>query len=154
MWFLLSLNLSHWIGSFSTVGLDSHLGFRQKGLREAKHFTFHFLWEEEKRAEERGGTHIEEACWRVFQWDRISRSHFYCCTETEVVRLAFIAGMHFQKGYGCIYCRHEFRGRSTDSVQFSFGARFSRKIRHRFRGRNLAHFSRNTAWFLRPYDCI
>ena len=88
-----------------------------------------FLWREfeEKRVEERVGTHIEEACWRVFQWDRISRSHFYCCTETEVVRLAFIAGTHFQKGYGCIYCRHEFRGRSMDSVQFSFGARFSRK---------------------------
>ena len=47
------MNLSHWIGSFSTVGLDSHLGFRQKGLREAKHFTFHLGEEkEEERAEE------------------------------------------------------------------------------------------------------
>ena len=52
MWFLLSLNLSHWIGSFSTVGLDSHLGFRQKGLREAKLFTFSFLREEERRRAE------------------------------------------------------------------------------------------------------
>ena len=50
MWFLLSLNLIHWIGSFSTVGLDSHLGFRQKWLREANHFTFHS--EEKKREEE------------------------------------------------------------------------------------------------------
>ena len=51
MWFLLSLNLSHWIGSFSTVGLDSHLGFRQKGLREAFYFTFSFL--EKRRLKER-----------------------------------------------------------------------------------------------------
>ena len=58
MWFLLSLNLSHWIGSFSTVGLDSHLGFRQKGLREANHFTFSF-WREEER-ELRRGTNFEE----------------------------------------------------------------------------------------------
>ena len=54
MWFLLSLNLSHWIGSFSTVGLDSYLGFRQKGLREAKHFTFHF-WRRRDWAEREGG---------------------------------------------------------------------------------------------------
>ena len=52
MWFLLSLNLSHWIGSFSIVGLDSHLGFRQKGLREANHFTFH-SWEKKREEEQR-----------------------------------------------------------------------------------------------------
>ena len=52
MWFLLSLNLSHWIGSFSTVGLDSHLGFRQKGLREAYHLLFH-SWEKKREEEQR-----------------------------------------------------------------------------------------------------
>ena len=48
------MNLIHWIVSFSTVGLDVHLGFRQKGLGEAKrlHFSFSGIG---RRAEREGG---------------------------------------------------------------------------------------------------
>ena len=67
MWFLLSLNLSHWIGSFSTVGLDSHLGFRQKGLREAKHI---HSWEksEEKRELREGHEFPGNQLRETFSW--------------------------------------------------------------------------------------
>ena len=115
MWFLLSLNLSHWIGSFSTVGLDSHLGFRQKGLREAKLFTFHIFerrrreesWEEERRARIPKqnwkrfsvGTKIEEInCWHEFRGEgtahllqahilrQWSTANIYCAQKSRRVR--------------------------------------------------------------------
>ena len=130
MWFLLSLNLSHWIGSFSTVGLYSHLGFRQKGLREANHFTFFILERRrEKKSrecwrEERVGTFFEGACWRDFEWAQISRS-LYCCTETEVCT-------------ACIYCWHEnwevVRQHLLPSVLYGFGHGFQGKSRHSFWG--------------------
>ena len=52
--FLLSLNLIHWIGSFSTVGLDTHLGLDKKaeGGKETSLFIFPG---EERRAEREGG---------------------------------------------------------------------------------------------------
>ena len=70
MWFLLSLNLSHWIGSFSTVGLDTHLGFSQKGLREANHFHFSFSGEGEwaEREEREGHNFPGNQLREIFSW--------------------------------------------------------------------------------------
>ena len=122
MWFLLSLNLSHWIGSFSTVGLDSHLGFRQKGLREAFHFSFlrgegrRDSWRREKGTNSK--TELEEIfsghenrgdklLARVSRWRYgtfIAGTHFetvkygqhLLCTEIKKGTASFIAGTFFK----------------------------------------------------------
>ena len=113
MWFLLSLNLSHWIGSFTTVGLDSHLGFRQKGLREAKSLDFSFLREEERRRAESAEERRE--------WARFSRQLVEETSSGHEYRGAFIAVRIAQKSRvctaciycctDCINCWHSFLGR-------------------------------------------
>ena len=145
MWFLLSLNLSHWIGSFSTVGLDSHLGFRQKGLREAYHFTVFHSWEGEgERAQEERraripkhnwkrfsvGTKIEETnCWHNFQGEG---TNIYCRNtfRDSEVWPAFIVHRN-QEGYGLIYCGHAFWGAIRCiycRLYSTVSARFSRTV--------------------------
>ena len=161
MWFLLSLNLSHWIGSFSTVGLDSHLGFRQKGLSEEKYFTFSFFFEKE-RAEGEWGHEFQDRAESDFQWARKPRpliagtsfkvkvqhihcrhtfrdssmSSIYCAQKSRWSMDSFIVGTFFEELYGAFIAavQYGFRGQ--------FGHSFQGKIRHRFRGRNLAHFPR------------
>ena len=149
MWFLLSLNLSHWIGSFSTVGLDSHLGFRQKGLREAKHFTFH-SWEEKEEEiveEERRaripkqnwkrfsvGTKIEEInCWHEFRGEgtvhlfqahlsrQWSTASIYCAQKSRRVRPHYCRHV-FRGAVRCIYC----------TVQSSFCTNFDDSLGTKF----------------------
>ena len=127
MWFLLSLNLSHWIGSFSTVGLDSHLGFRQKGLREAKLFTFH-SWEEkeeERRArfsrqparEDFGGHDYRGAINASTYFEEEVLQHLIGCKgPKEKGTASFIAGTIFEELYGAfitdhtVWFQHDFRG--------------------------------------------
>ena len=141
MWFLLSLNLTHWIGSFSTVGLDSHLGFRQKGLREAKLFTFH-SWEEkgEERAEGEWARFSRHQLREIFSWHR---------------NWGDICWHRFQGVRPSLNCRHRNRGvqqhllcaqisRSTAT----FIAGRTVRIWHWFRGRFQAHLSRQQTVFL------
>ena len=78
MRFLLSLNLSHWIGSFSTVGLDSHLGFKlwTKRVEGGKTLHFSFLRGEGRRESwrRRVGTIFKTPAERDFQLAQKSRS--------------------------------------------------------------------------------
>ena len=129
---------SHWIGSFSTVGLYSHLGFRQKGLREANLSLFILERRREKKSRENWrevGTIFKAACWRDFEWARISRS-LYCCTKTEVCT-------------ACIYCWHRnreaVRQHLLPSVQHGFWHRFRGKISGTVFKEGTAHFPRQKA---------
>ena len=123
MGFLLSLNLSHWIGSFSTVGLDSHLGFRQKGLREALDFTFHSWEKSEEKRELRGGTNFEEL--GIFRHHEIRGREVQIWHASQGIRTVRFEGHgfrvkagHRKRGWLIYWGRtlQEFRGR-TQAVQ-------------------------------------
>ena len=153
MGFLLSLNLSHWIGSFSTIGLDAHLGFSQKGLREA--FSLHLFISWRRELKESKGTNSQTElrvifsgtktkiinCWLEFQGE--GTTSIYCAQKTRWSTASFIAAVQysFQRGF-----------------PGQFGHVFPENIRHRFRGRNLAHFPRYRLSFEHsfrgPYGCI
>ena len=121
MGFLLSLNLSHWIGSFSTVGLDSHLGFRQKGLREAFHI---HSWEKsEEKRELRGGTNFKEL--GIYRQHEIRGREVQIWHASQASRTVRFEGHgfrvkagHRKRGWLIYWGRtlHEFRGR-TQAVQ-------------------------------------
>ena len=105
------MNLSHWIGSFSTVGLDTHLGFRQKGLREAisLHFFIFQEKEEERRArfsrqparEDFGGHDYRGAINASTYFEEEVLQHLIGCTDPkEKGTASFIAGTIFEELYG------------------------------------------------------
>ena len=142
MGFLLSLNLSHWIGSFSTVGWDSHLGFRQKGLREA--FSLHFFIfgeeSEQRREQERRARFSRHQLREIFSWHG---------------NWGDICWHRFRGVRPSLNCRHRNRGvqqhllcaqisRSTAT----FIAGRTVRIWHWFRGRFQAHLSRQQTVFL------
>ena len=147
MWFLLSLNLSHWIGSFSTVGLDTHLGFSQKGLREANHFHFSFSGEGEwaEREEREKGTIFQAAV----QYG-LKGTDFELKQGTENKVGSFIEAvlcMNFEAVHRQYSTEIEVRTVCTDST-----------FLHRFRGGYQAHFPRQLLYLLaqksRPYCSI
>ena len=153
------------MGSFSTIGLDSHLGFRQKGLREAKETSlFHFQEKEEERAEEErrarfsrqparedfGGHDYRGAINASTDFEEEVQQHLIGCTDLEV------------KGTACIYCWHEFREEVRPHllqiVQYGFGTVFEVNLQHRFRGK-VQHVSQGSnikflARISRSYGCI
>ena len=82
-----------------------------------------------------------------------STACIYCCTETEVVRITFIAGTHFQKGTAAFIADTSFR-KKVQVRTVRFWARFSRISGTDFE-EEIWDFSQvKTTRFLRPYGCI
>ena len=65
------MNLIHWIGSFSTVGLETHLGLNKKAEGGKKTFTFSFFHEKEERAKEK---EVELGHWHNFLEEILHRN--------------------------------------------------------------------------------
>ena len=128
------MNISHWIGYFSTVGLDSHLGFRQKRLREENHLLFHIFGEGETELREKGTnskTELEEIfsghknqgdnCWHEFRGE--VRPAFIVHRNRGEGTASFIAGMFFEELYGAsnadrtVRFLHDFRGQFGHKIR-------------------------------------
>ena len=149
MGFLLSLNLIHWIRSFSTVGLETHLGLNKKAEGGKKTFTFSFSWEGGASWGEGGQA---RALARFSRRDIAQKSRSILCTEIEVYDLhLLLVRMHRNRGvwtaFNALYGQHLMR--RSQGVRT---APFSRYGLHSFRGKSSTHKSRNsTARFPRQH---
>ena len=118
------------------------LDFQERSLERSVRSTYFFAGESWRRARAR----FSDRAGSDSQLAWISRSHHYCCTETEKSTASIYCWHAFPERYCCIYCRPKFQEESTGPYSTFLGS-FFKNIRHRFRGRNLALFPRKNNTF-------
>ena len=139
------LHLAHYSREISWRGLD----FQERSLERSVRSTF-FLQE---KAEGELGHDFQTGLGVILSWLEYQGATITAAQKPRKVRLAFIAGTHFQKGTAAFIADPSFR-KKVQVRTVRFWARFSRISGTDFE-EEIWHFSQGkTARFLRPYRCI
>ena len=107
----------------------------------------------QEKAEGELGHDFQTGLGVILSWHEYQGATITAAQKPRKVRLAFIAGTHFQKGTAAFIADPSFR-KKVQVRTVRFWARFSRISGIDFE-EEIRHFSQGkTARFLRPYGCI